>query len=318
MLVLDGLVKRYGSVAALDDCGFDARRGRIVGFLGPNGAGKTTAMRAVFALIRLDAGRVMWDGNAVTLSDRARFGYMPEERGLYPRSRVRRQLVYFAKLHGLSKREAEEAADLWLERFGLTDQGELPLKQLSKGNQQRVQLAVALAHNPELLVLDEPFSGLDPPGREDMAAILKQVAGRGAAVLFSSHELELVEGFSDDVVIINKGRVALAGRLNELQGRSPHRRLEISLDGDPGSLGALAELAARLGGAVKGAEMNDRGPQSVTVQVPASADLRMLLAAIPAEARIQSCVYTAPPLSELFSRALEARMPDEPTAEAAA
>ena len=239
MLELDGLTKRYGDVVALDDCGFSVKPGRLVGFLGPNGAGKTSAMRAVFGLLRLDAGTVTWMGRTVTHGARRRFGYMPEMRGLYPRMPVRRQVIYFGRLHGLSKAAAAGAADRWIARIGLEERADSRIDDLSHGNQQRVQLVTALVHDPELLVLDEPFSGLDPLGVEEMSRILRERAEQGSAVLFSSHQLDLVEHLCDDVAIINQGRVALSGPVNTLKDRAAHRRVEVDVDSSPAPTPAL-------------------------------------------------------------------------------
>ncbi|HEX6264556.1 MAG TPA: ATP-binding cassette domain-containing protein [Actinomycetota bacterium] len=207
--------------------------GRIVGLLGPNGAGKTTMMRAIFGLVRPDRGEVLWKRKPVGLQERARFGYMPEERGLYPKMKVGEELTYFAELSGMSGTAAKEAAARWLERLGLGDRADARLEALSHGNQQRVQLAAALAHDPELAVLDEPFSGLDPLGVESLGELLVQTAATGVAVVFSSHQLDLVEDVCKDVVIIDRGKVVLAGVVEELKAASPRRSLEITVDGHP-------------------------------------------------------------------------------------
>src|SRR5919107_2288109 len=202
MLELDGLTRRFGDVVALDDLTFSVAPGRMFGFVGPNGAGKTTAMRIVLGVLDPDAGAVRWNGAPIDAATRARFGYMPEERGLYPKMRVRDQLVYFARLHGLPASAAATAADRWIERLGLTERAGDRVETLSLGNQQRVQLGAALVHDPELLVLDEPFSGLDPIGIETMSTILRERAAEGVAVVFSSHQLELVERLCDAVAIV--------------------------------------------------------------------------------------------------------------------
>jgi len=232
MLSLVDLHKRFGDVVALDGAGFDARPGRIVGFLGPNGAGKTTAMRCVLGLVAPDSGEVLWNGSPPTLRHRLRFGYMPEERGLYPRMRIREQLVYFAALSGLSRAAAAVSADEWLQRLSLADRANSKLEELSHGNQQRVQLAASLVHGPELAILDEPFSGLDPLGVDSMAAILRELAAAGAGILFSSHQLDLVEDVCEDVVIIAAGRVVLSGTLDELRNGSGYRYLEVAVGGN--------------------------------------------------------------------------------------
>ena len=233
MLEIHDLTKRYGGVVALDGASFSVAPGRIVGFLGPNGAGKTTMMRAIFGLVRPDRGEVLWKRKPVGLQERARFGYMPEERGLYPKMKVGEELTYFAELSGMSGTAAKEAAARWLERLGLGDRADARLEALSHGNQQRVQLAAALVHDPDLAVLDEPFSGLDPLGVESLGELLVQTAATGVAVVFSSHQLDLVEDVCQDVVIIDRGKVVLAGVVEELKAASPRRSLEITVDGHP-------------------------------------------------------------------------------------
>ena len=178
MLAITDATKRFGGVQALDVCSFAVERGRMLGFLGPNGAGKTTTMRAVFGLVQLDAGEVLWDGRPAGLEERLRFGYMPEERGLYPRMPVGEQLAYFGRLHGMGAAAARSAAAQWLERLGLAERATAKLEELSHGNQQRAQLAAALLHEPELLVLDEPFAGLDPVAVHTLAEVLRGEAAR--------------------------------------------------------------------------------------------------------------------------------------------
>jgi ABC-2 type transport system ATP-binding protein len=233
MLKIHDLGKRFGDVVALDGTTFSVEPGRIVGFLGPNGAGKTTTMRAIFGLVHPDRGEILWNGKPVGLPERARFGYMPEERGLYPKMRIGDELTYFAELSGLRGRAAKAATAGWLARLGLADRADARLEELSHGNQQRVQLAAALVHDPELAVLDEPFSGLDPLGVASLGEMLVQTAATGVAVLFSSHQLDLVEDVCQDVVIIDHGQVVLAGAVDELKTASPHRSLQITVDGDP-------------------------------------------------------------------------------------
>lgn len=233
MLSMTGIHKQFGDVVALQGAGLTVERGRILGFLGPNGAGKTTMMRVVFGLVRPDQGTVVWDGAPVDAAARLNFGYMPEERGLYPKMKVGDQLIHFARLSGLSKSEATEAVDHWLGVLGLGDRADAKLEELSHGNQQRAQLAAALAPNPELLVLDEPFAGLDPIGVESLSETLRELAASGVTIVFSSHQLDLVEDVCEDVVIIDAGRVVLSGNLAEIKERSTRRRLTIDVDGKP-------------------------------------------------------------------------------------
>jgi len=231
MLDFDAVTKRFGSLTALDGCTFTARPGRLTGFLGPNGAGKTTAMRAVFGLVELDAGTVRWQGRPVTATERARFGYMPEERGLYPRMRVRDQLVYLGQLCGRGATDVGRTVDGWLERLGVAARAGDRLDALSHGNQQRVQLIAALVGDPDLLVLDEPFAGLDPIAMDTMGELLTDLAAGGVTVLFSSHQLDLVEDLCQDVVIIEHGRIVLAGELAELRAKVPQRFVDIRYRG---------------------------------------------------------------------------------------
>src|ERR1700722_18216261 len=216
-LVLDGLRRTYGTVTALDGLSFGVPAGQVFGFLGPNGAGKTTTMRAVFGVTALDAGEIRWRGRLVDEAARRTFGYMPEERGLYPAMELADQVEYFARLHGMDGTAAARAASHWIDRLGLSGREKARIDAPSHGNQQRAQLAVALVHDPELLVLDEPFSGLDPGGIDDMSSILAERAAAGVTVLFSSHQLDLVEGLCEAVAIIYRGRLVVSGPVADLR-----------------------------------------------------------------------------------------------------
>jgi ABC-2 type transport system ATP-binding protein len=206
---------------------FSVPAGQLVGLLGPNGAGKTTAMRAIMRLVALDAGSVTWDGRPVSDAVRQRFGYMPAERGMYPRMAVRDHLVYYARLSGLGDGPAGRTADAWLERLGLAERAGDTVQTLSSGNQQRVQLALALLGDPALLVLDEPFSGLDPVAVDVLSEVLLEQVARGTAVLLSSHQLDLVADVCSAVVIVDRGRVVLHGDVAQLRGASPVRFLDV-------------------------------------------------------------------------------------------
>jgi ABC-2 type transport system ATP-binding protein len=230
-LRFEGLSRRYGDVVALDGLTFSVPAGQVVGFLGPNGAGKTTAMRAVFGLVSLDAGSVTWQGAPVRAAERRRFGYMPEERGLYPGMRVGEQIEYLARLHGMRAPDAAAAAARWLARVGIAERAQSKVEALSLGNQQRVQLAAALVHDPELLVLDEPMSGLDPAGVDSIGEILASEAAAGRGVLFSSHQLDLVEHVCESVAIIDRGHLVVEGRVDDL-ATSGAPRLVVRVEGD--------------------------------------------------------------------------------------
>lgn len=227
MLSIEHVTKRYGIRQVLTDVSFDIADGRLTGFVGANGAGKTTAMRIILGVLSSDAGDVRLDGIPLTADDRRRFGYMPEERGLYPKMRIGEQLVYLARLHGLSPASARRNAAELLDRLGLGERSGDLVESLSLGNQQRAQIAAALVHDPEFLVLDEPFSGLDPLAVEVVMTVLGSYAARGVPVLFSSHQLDIVERLCDDLVIIAGGEIRASGPRDELREQHSSPRFEI-------------------------------------------------------------------------------------------
>jgi len=283
--------KRFGDVIALNGAGFSVEQGRILGFLGPNGAGKTTMMRVIFDLVHPDAGYVTWNGSPVDAAARLGFGYMPEERGLYPKMKVGDQLVHFARLSGLSRGEAIDAVRHWLGLLGLTDRVDAKLEELSHGNQQRAQLAAALAPNPELLVLDEPFAGLDPIGVESFSETLRELAATGVTIVFSSHQLDLVEDVCEDVAIIADGRMVLSGSLAEIKTRSTRRRLTIDVDGLPW-IPDLPDI-----------EVVDHQGQAHCV-VPQDAPVAEILAAAEEAGAVSRFAFEPPHLTDLFREAV--------------
>jgi ABC-2 type transport system ATP-binding protein len=236
MLRLRNLDKSYGAHRVLTDVGFDVLPGRLTGFVGGNGAGKTTTMRIVLGVLAADAGTVTLHDTPVGTDDRRRFGYMPEERGLYPKMKVLEQIVYLARLHGYSRADATASATALLERLGLGERLGDNVETLSLGNQQRAQIAAALVHDPEVLILDEPFSGLDPIAVDAVAGVLQERAAAGAAVLFSSHQLDLVERLCDDLVIIAGGTIRAAGERAALREQHSTKRYELVSAGDAGWL----------------------------------------------------------------------------------
>jgi ABC-2 type transport system ATP-binding protein len=294
MLALADLHKRYDDVAALSGCTLQVDRGRMLGFLGPNGAGKTTAMRTIFGLVTADSGQVTWDGAPIAMEQKRRFGYMPEQRGLYPKMKAHDQLTYLGRLRGMEQKEAAASADQWLERFGLAERRLDRVEVLSHGNQQRVQLAAALVHDPELLVLDEPFSGLDPIATETMADILREETVKGKAVVFSSHQLDLVEDICEEVAIINAGRIVVEGNVRRLKDAAPIRHLELELDGDIGDLFDTLEDVRQIRSA----------DGSHTLIIDAGSDIRGFLARAQQVGRVRHFTYTSPSLSDLFREAV--------------
>jgi len=291
VLEVQDLVRRFGAATAVDGVGLRVRESTICGFVGPNGAGKTTTMRIVLGVLEPDAGTVSWRGHPVTEADRARFGYMPEERGLYPKMPVADQLVHFARLHGVpAPTAARRAADL-LERLGLAQRAKDRTEELSLGNQQRVQLAAALVHDPELLVLDEPFSGLDPVGADMLAEVLLERVRAGVAVLFSSHQLELVERLCDDVAIISAGRIVVSGAVAELRARAG-RRLRVVVEG------------ARAGWADGIPGVTAAGPGDGTFLLAPDADEQRLLDAARSAGRVLAFAPEEQRLAEVFREAI--------------
>lgn len=291
MLRVDGLRKRFGSLQALDDVNLDVGPGQLVGFLGPNGSGKTTTMRAVMGLITVDGGSITWNGVPVGPVARRRFGYMPAERGVYPKMTVRDQIVYFARLAGLPREQARRNADRWMERVDIAGRADDEVINLSTGNQQRVQLAVALVHEPEVLLLDEPFSGLDPTAVETMKAVLLEEVERGAAVLFSSHQLDLVSDVSRRVIVVDQGRIVLQGDVQQLREASPVRYVSVV-------------FAAPTPWQPEQAEVIERVDRRVTVRVGSDARASDLLADAERAGPVAEFSFAPPDLSEVFLRSV--------------
>ncbi|WP_349877842.1 ATP-binding cassette domain-containing protein [Micromonospora sp. HUAS YX12] len=236
VLRLDGVDRSFGGRQVLKDVSFDVTAGRMTGFVGGNGAGKTTTMRIILGVLAPDAGQVTWQGRPLAREARARFGYMPEERGLYPKMTPREQVVHLGRLYGLDAAGARRRTDALLERVGLGDRADDLLETLSLGNQQRAQIAAALVHDPEVLILDEPFSGLDPLAVDMVVAVLRERAAAGAPVLFSSHQLDVVERLCDDLVLIAGGTIRAAGAREELRAAYTLPRFSLVVDGDAGWL----------------------------------------------------------------------------------
>lgn len=229
MIEIEDVSRSFGDRKVLDEVRFHVASGRMTGFVGGNGAGKTTTMRIILGVLSADAGSVTFGGSPITAATRARFGYMPEERGLYPKMKVLEQLIYFARLHGMAATAAERSAMGLLERLGLEERSGDTLESLSLGNQQRAQIAAALVHEPLALVLDEPFSGLDPMAVEVVLGVLRDYAAQGVPVLFSSHQLDIVERLCDDVVVIGGGKILAQGSREELRAQHSGRTFELEL-----------------------------------------------------------------------------------------
>jgi ABC-2 type transport system ATP-binding protein len=297
-LELIGLSRRFADVVALDGVSFAVPPGELVGFVGPNGAGKTTAMRIALGVLEPDAGEVRWRGRTVDAEARRRFGYMPEERGLYPKMPVLGQLVYLARLHGVTREEAERRATDTLGVLGVGERAGDRVENLSLGNQQRVQLAAALVHRPDVLVLDEPFSGLDPVGVDVLSGVLRREAEeRAVPIVFSSHQLELVERLCDRVVLIDRGRIVAAGTIDELRSSRERRLLRVAVAGaDDGWFDVVPGV--RL--------VDGRADGVVTLELADGVDEQRVLDVARAAGDVTEFMRVQPTLAELFREAVSA------------
>lgn len=215
-LIVKNVNKSFGDKHVVDNISFSLEEPGVFGLLGTNGAGKTTTIRMILGIIKKDSGEITWNGKAVTRGN-VNFGYLPEERGLYPKSTIYDQLVYFANLKGLDKRAADKAVKMWLDKLNLMEYINSPAEKLSKGNQQKVQFITAMLHDPDLIVLDEPFSGLDPVNTEILSKIMKDLVKSGKYIIMSSHQMSVIEEFCSDLVILNRGETVLSGNLKEIK-----------------------------------------------------------------------------------------------------
>ena len=231
-LVIDSVTKRFGDVVALDDASFVVEPGRIFGLLGANGAGKTTSMRIVLDILRPDAGRVTWQGSLNTDLPRRTWGYLPEERGLYPRMKVGEQLRFFAALYGVSDADARREIGEWLDRFRIPDYLDRRAEELSKGNQQKIQFIAAILHDPDVLIMDEPFTGLDPVNVRLLKEAFLAMRDRGKTLIFSTHQMEQVEELCESIAIVDEGRVVVAGHVRDVKRAMNRQVVRLATDGD--------------------------------------------------------------------------------------
>lgn len=288
MLQVENLTRTFGDKTAVDDVTFDVPSGQMTGFVGGNGAGKTTTMRMIMGVLTATGGKVLLNGSPVTAADRATFGYMPEERGLYPKQPILDQLIYLGQLHRMSAAAARtEAMDL-LERFTLADRYKDKLESLSLGNQQRVQIAASLLHRPTVLILDEPFSGLDPAAVDSMVELLRERTREGVPVLFSSHQLDLVDRLCDNLVVLKAGKVMAAGSSEQLRANAP-RRHRITISPDAGWLRDEPGLAV----------IDVAGPTAV-LEFDGETTAQRVLSAALARGTVEEFTPLRPSLSEIY------------------
>lgn len=294
-LDIDHVSKAYGPVVALDDMTFSVQAGELFGFVGSNGAGKTTTMRIVLGVLAADAGEVRWAGRAVDFVSRRSIGYMPEERGLYPKMHVGEQLTYFARLHGLDAKAAPAAARRWCERLAIDSRWNDEVQALSLGNQQRVQLAAALVHDPTILVLDEPFSGLDPVAVDVMSGVLRDRADQGVPVIFSSHQLDLVQRICDKVGIVKSGRMVACGTVAELQASAPAELVVTAPTAPPSWVDGLP-----------GVTVKSRDAGTSVLELAAGADDQAVLRTALDAGPVTEFSWRKPDLTELFRHVVTA------------
>ncbi len=232
-LEIKGISKNYGAFRAVRDISFTVTPGRIFGFLGTNGAGKTTTMRMILDIIRPDAGEITWNGRPNIEVPRAALGYLPEERGLYPKMQVEDQLLFLAQLYGANRQDALRSLDEWLDRLEIAENRKKTVEQLSKGNQQKIQFLAAIVHDPEILILDEPFSGLDPVNAEQMKQAFLTMRDRGKTIIFSTHQLDDAQELCQDVAIIHRGNLMIAGDVPGVRQSTGRQIVRFAVDGDP-------------------------------------------------------------------------------------
>ena len=295
MLVVDSAQKSFGRVAAVRGVSFSICDGATFGLLGPNGAGKTTMMRMIVGILTPDGGTIRWDGTPIDERVRRRFGYLPEERGLYGRMRVRDHIIYFGRLHGVGAAEAARRTDEWLERLDLQSDARRPCAELSKGNQQKVQVACAAVHHPDLLILDEPFSGLDPVNGNILLDLLLALRRGGTTLVLSSHEMWQLERLCSEFCIISQGRTLASGTLADLRSEWPMRRIRVAPAGD-----AAKSVLGRIAGARLGSESNG----ALEADLPRETDLAALLRRLVEIEAIVAFEPLEPTLRDLYLRAV--------------
>ncbi len=302
-LLIDSVTKRFGSVLALDGVSFSVEPGRIFGLLGANGAGKTTCMRIVLDILRADSGEVTWRGERNLDLPRRTWGYLPEERGLYARMRVGEQLRYFASLYGVSSTVAAAETDEWLERFRIPDYRDRKVEELSKGNQQKIQFIAAIIHDPEVLIMDEPFSGLDPVNVRLLKEAFLEMATRGKTLIFSTHQMEMVEELCEAIAIVDRGRVVVSGPLREVKRAMNRQIVRLATEGGDG----IAWLER-----LPGVTLTRRGEDYVELQVSAERDPESILqAAIGRGERVTRFEIADPSLEEIFIEHVGRRATEE-------
>jgi ABC-2 type transport system ATP-binding protein len=291
-LLIDCVSKRFGEVQALQDVSLEIEPGEVFGFLGANGAGKTTAMRIVLDILRPDSGSVTWNGRRNMDLPRETWGYLPEERGLYAKMNVMEQLVFFARLHGVKSKAAEREVRDWLERFRIPEYADRRAEQLSKGNQQKIQFIAAIIHDPQVLLMDEPFSGLDPVNVALLKQAFLEMKDRGKTLIFSTHQMETVEELCESIAILDRGRVVVGGAVRDVRRSSGRQMVRLAVEGDP----EMAWL-----GTLDGVRVTRRGQDYTEAEVAQGHDPGTVLrAALDRGCEVRHFEMADPSLEEIF------------------
>src|SRR6266853_4878639 len=309
-LTLQGVSKSFGPFRAIKDLSMEVQEGAIFGFLGANGAGKTTTMRMILDILRPDSGSITWNGQDVREVPRRNWGYLPEERGLYPKMRVDEQLLFLARLNGLSKQAAEQELTEWLERFQISANRKKKIEELSKGNQQKVQFLATILHDPTILIMDEPFSGLDPVNANVLKEAFLEMHRRGKTIIFSTHQLEQAEELCQDIVIINQGQSVVQGSVREVKRQQGRNVARLKLDNDP-------EVSWRE--QLPGVQVTKRREDYIEMQLPASLNPNVIVeAALQHGGIISRFELTEPSLTDIFIELVgTSSLPDVPSAASA-
>ncbi len=306
-LTVEHISKAFGTFEAIKDLSMEVREGAIFGFLGANGAGKTTTMRMILDIIRPDSGQITWNGNDVRTVPRRNWGYLPEERGLYPKMVVEEQLLFLARLNGLSKQAARKEMDEWFERFQINANRKKKVEELSKGNQQKIQFLAAILHDPTILIMDEPFSGLDPVNASVLKEAFWEMHQRGKTIIFSTHQLEQVEEMCEDVVIINKGQTIVQGSVRDVKRQHGRNVIRLKLDNDP---------EAPWLDTLEGIQVTKRRQDYIEMQIQANLNPNLIVeAALQHGGNITRFELAEPSLTDIFIEAVSRiALPDAPAA----
>jgi ABC-2 type transport system ATP-binding protein len=305
-LIVEHINKSFAQFQVIKDLSMEVREGSIFGFLGPNGAGKTTTMRMILDIIRPDSGRITWNGKDVREVPRRNWGYLPEERGLYPKVEVEEQLVFLARLNGLSKFAAREQLDEWLERFQITEYRKMKVEELSKGNQQKIQFLATILHDPLILIMDEPFSALDPVNANLLKEALLEMHRRSKTMIFSTHQLEQVEELCEDVLIIDKGQTVIQGSVREVKRQHGRNVARLKLDNDPEAFWLDT---------LEGVQVTKRRQDYIEMQIRANLNPNLIVeAALQHGGIISRFELTEPSLTDIFIEHVgKAALPDAPS-----